>query len=133
MGYKGRREYLRAIYERYQNAERESKNVILSEFCANTGYHRKYAIRLLNRPRPEKRRAAQRRREASYSWEAVTVLAAVWEAAGYPWSLRLKALLPGWMPWVRKRFRLSPGIENELLRISPRQMDRQLKAHIHPH
>jgi transposase InsO family protein len=110
-------------------AKRESKNVILSEFCANTGYHRKYAIRLLNGPRPEKRAAAQRRRGASYSREAVTVLAAVWEAAGYPWSLRLKALLPDWMPWIRKRFRLSPGIEKELLRISPRQMDRRLKAH----
>ena len=59
LGHKGRREYLRAIYERYQNALRESKNVILSEFCANTGYHRKYAIRLLNGPRPEKRRAAR--------------------------------------------------------------------------
>ena len=57
MGHKGRREYLRAIYERYQKAERGGKNVILSEVCANTGYHRKYAIRLLNRPRPEKRRS----------------------------------------------------------------------------
>lgn len=129
LGHKGRREYLRAIHARYQNAERESKNVILSEFCANTGYHRKYAIRLLNGPRPEKRGAAQRQRAASYSRETVTVLAAVWEAAGYPWSLRLKALLPGWMPWIRKRFRLSPAMENELLRISPRQMDRRLKAH----
>ena len=128
MGHKGRREYLRAVYERYQKAKRENKNVILSEFCANTGYHRKYAIRLLNGPRPEKRGLARRRRGASYSREAVTVLTAVWEAAGYPWSLRLKALLPGWMPWIRKHFRLSAGIEKELLRISPRQIDRRLKA-----
>ena len=34
------------------------------------------------------------------------MLTAVWEAAGYPWSVRLKALLPLWMPWIRKRFRL---------------------------
>jgi len=128
LGHKGRWEYLRAIYERYQGAERKGKKVILSEFCANTGYHRKYAIRLLNGPRPEKRRSARRQREVSYSREAVTVLTAVWEAAGYPWSLRLKALLPGWMPWIRKRFGLLPGVEKELLRISPRQMDRRLKA-----
>src|SRR5438046_6319304 len=25
----------------------------------------------------------------------------IWEAAGYPWSLRLKALLPLWLPWAR--------------------------------
>lgn len=56
MGNKGRWEYLRAIYERYRKAGRKAKKVILSEFCANTGYHRKYAIRLLNGPRPEKRR-----------------------------------------------------------------------------
>ena len=59
LGHKGRREYLQAIYERYQKAERESRNVILSEFCANTGYHRKYAIRLLN---GRVRRSGERRR-----------------------------------------------------------------------
>jgi hypothetical protein len=58
----------------------------------------------------------------------VAVLTAVWEAAGYPWSVRLKALLPNWMPWIRKRFGLAPAVERELLRISPRQMDRRLQA-----
>jgi len=36
-------------------------------------------------------------------------------------SVRLKALLPAWMPWIRKRFKLSPAIEKQLLSISPRQ------------
>jgi hypothetical protein len=56
LGNKGKWEYLRAIYERYQAAGRKSKKVILNEFCTNTGYNRKYAIRLLNGPRLEKRR-----------------------------------------------------------------------------
>jgi hypothetical protein len=44
--------------------------VILDEFCANTGYHRKYAIRLLGEPRPEKHRAKRTvRRGLSYSQE----------------------------------------------------------------
>jgi len=42
--------------------------------------------------------------------------------------VRLKALLPAWMPWIRKRFKLSPEIEKQLLAISPRQMDRRLAA-----
>jgi hypothetical protein len=42
--------------------------------------------------------------------------------------MRLKALLPAWMPWIRKRFKLSPAIEKQLLSISPRQMDRRLAA-----
>jgi transposase InsO family protein len=129
LGNQGRWEYLRAIYERYRKAERKAKKVILSEFCASTGYHRKYAIRLLNGPRPEKRRSRrERRRGLTYSQEMLALLTAVWEAAGYPWSVRLKALLPQWMPWIRKRFRLRPEIEKQLLKISARQIDRRLKA-----
>ncbi len=129
MGNKGRWEYLRAIYERYRTAGRKAKHVILSEFCANTGYNRKYAVRLLNGPPPEKHKERpKRRRGLSYGQEALAVLRAVWEAAGYPWSMRLKALLPLWMPWIRKRFHLRPEIERQLLKISPRQIDRRLKA-----
>ncbi len=129
MGNKGRWEYLRAIYGRYRPAGRKAKQVILSEFCANTGYHRKYAIRLLNGPRPEKRRTRrERRRGFSYTQETLAILAAVWEAAGYPWSVRLKALLPTWMPWIRKRYRVRPEIEKQLLLISARQIDRRLAA-----
>ena len=39
------------------------------------------------------------------------MLTAVWEDAGYPWSVRLKALLPSWMPWIRKPFRVSPEVD----------------------
>ena len=130
MGSKGRWEYLKAIYGRYRKAGRKAKKVILSEFCANTGYHRKYAIRLLNGPPPEKRpRPRERRRGRTYHQEMLAVLTAVWEAAGYPWSVRLKALLPLWLPWIRKRFRARPEVEKQLLKISARQMDRRLKAH----
>jgi hypothetical protein len=129
LGNKGRWEYLLAIYERYRKAGRKAKKVILGEFCVNTGYHRKYAIRLLNGPPPEKQRPRRARwRGLSYSQETLSVLQAVWEAAGYPWSVRLKALLPVWRPWIRKRFHLRPEIEKELLKISARQMDRRLKA-----
>ena len=129
MGSKGRWEYLRAIYDRYRTAGRKAKKGILSEFCTNTGYHRKYAIRLLNGPRPEQRLARRkRRRKLTYSQEALAVLTAVWETAGYPWSVRLKALLPSWMPWIRKHFRLRPEIERQLMKISARQIDRRLQA-----
>jgi hypothetical protein len=60
------------------------------------------------------------------------VLAAIWKAAGYPWSLRLKALLPLWLPWARRRFRLPPAVEAQLLQLSPRQMDRRLAPYRRP-
>jgi transposase InsO family protein len=130
LGNKGRWEYLRAIYERYRKAGRREKKVILNEFCANSGYNRKYAIRLLNGPRPEMPRNEPRRgRGVSYSQEVVALLMAIWEAAGYPWSVRLKALLPLWMPWIRKRYRLQPEMERQLLQMSARQMDRRLKRY----
>jgi transposase InsO family protein len=129
MNGKSRREYLEVIYARYRRAGLQEKQVILDEFCRNTGYNRKYAIRLLNGPRPDARREAPRprHRSPSYSGGVIAVLGAVWEAAGYPCAVRLKALLPLWMPWVRKRLRPSRTTENGVLRISARQMDRRLE------
>ena len=37
------------------------------------------------------------------------------------------------MPWIRKRFKLSPEIEKQLLSISPRQMDRRLAVQKNQH
>ena len=42
------------MYERYHQAERKARGALLDELCLTTGYNRKYAIRLLNGPRPEK-------------------------------------------------------------------------------
>ena len=130
MSHKARREYFRAIYGRYQGGDRKARQAILNEFCLNTGYHRKYAIRLLNGASPGPRGKAgkvRRPRALSYGRSTLAVLTAVWEAAGYPWSVRLKAMLPTWMPWIRKRFKISRETERELLAISPRQMDRRLR------
>jgi hypothetical protein len=41
LGNKGRWEYLRAIYERYQEAGRKDQKAIANEFWANAGYQRK--------------------------------------------------------------------------------------------
>jgi transposase InsO family protein len=129
MGGKTRREYLRTIHPRYRKADRQQRRLILDEFCSNCGYNRKYAIRLLNGPPPRKHPPKMRNRRSStrYGSQLLSVLAFVWEAAGFPWSLRLKALLPLWMPWIRRNFGISVLIERQLLSISPRQIDRRLK------
>jgi hypothetical protein len=121
-------DYFKAIYWRYRKASHKIKSLILDEFCRVCGYQRKYAIRKLNGPPPEEKpQRAHRSRGYTYSVQAISVLAAVWEAAGYPWSVRLKALLPVWMPWIRQRFHLTVQLEQQLLAISPRQIDRRLK------
>ena len=123
----GRREYLRAIYARYRRSSAAKKRVILDEFCRVCGYHRKYAIRRLNGPRPALPSGVRRSRGPSYGPAVIQALTVVWEAAGYPWSVRLKALLPLWLPWLRQRRSLSRATERQLLAISPRQIDRRLK------
>jgi hypothetical protein len=49
MSLPSKREYLNRIHGRYQRAGRLHKSRILDEFCAIFGYHRKAALRLLNR------------------------------------------------------------------------------------
>jgi hypothetical protein len=58
----------------------------------------------------------------------IQALTAIWEAAGYPWSVRLKALLPLWLPWARRRLGLSASVCAQLQAISPRQIDRRLSV-----
>lgn len=123
----GRWEYLRRIHGRYRQADRETKGRILDEFCQVARYHRKYAVRLLNGPPPGSQPRRRRRRRWTYSSTVISALEAIWASAGYPWSVRLKALLPIWLPWARRRLRLTPSVERQLLALSPRQMDRRLK------
>ena len=121
-----RRELLVSVHPQYRKAGRREKALILNGFCAATGYHRKYAIHLLSHP-PEPKPRRRRGRSPRYGPQVLRVLSKVWEAAGYPWSVRLKALLPMWLPWARQRLKISPELEQQLLAMSPRTMDRRLQ------
>jgi len=78
LGYKAKWEYFRAVYERYRKAGREAKHLMLNEFCLNTGYHRKYAIRLLNGPPPGKQPERRPRgRRPRYGQQLLSILAAI--------------------------------------------------------
>ena len=49
MSPQSKHEYVEAVYLRYKHAPRSEKGLILDEFCATLGYHRKHAIRLLRK------------------------------------------------------------------------------------
>lgn len=120
---------LREYRREYGKANQSEKTGLLNTFCKVTGYHRKYAIGLLNQPADSPIREVKRRRGPTYSAAALRAIEGIWKAAGYPWSERLKALLPLWLPWARKRWRwLAPAVEAEMLRITARQIDRRLQA-----
>ena len=117
---------MQTIYLRYHKATRKEKKGILDEFCKTHHYHRKHAIRFLNGPPPTDKEPATRTREPRYNAAVVAVLQTIWETAGYPWSRLLKAALPHWIPWARKRLHVTPQQEQLLLSISPAQIDRRL-------
>ncbi|MEA3227334.1 MAG: hypothetical protein U9Q07_15395, partial [Planctomycetota bacterium] len=126
MGPAAKWEYMKKTYERYIGANREQKSKILDEFCATYDCDRKYAIRLMAKgPRPKKRRL--RRRGVTYSKRVVDILESIWRICGYLWSERLKVVLVLWMPAIRKHYHTTPEEERQLLRMSPRTMDRRLK------
>lgn len=130
MSPKTKREMVEVLGERYRKGSKRQKGMILNEFCETFGYNRKYAIWLLGRSRRRRRWKQPRRgRRRVYGAEVVAALVVIWEGAGFPWSVRLKAAIPLWLPWLRKQHRLSPQIERALLKVSARTIDRLLGPH----
>lgn len=121
-----KREYLLAIWERYQRVGRRFKSKILDEFCAVCGYTRKYAIGLLSRkPRRRQRKPGPRRR---YDRQVLEPLKVIWLAAEQMCSKRLKAALPLWLPFYEQEHGpLVEPVRKKLLQISAASIDRLLK------
>lgn len=124
-----KREYLKAIRERYGKSARVRKSMILDEFVTVCGYSRKYAIRILNgRFDPCDRRA--RGRAVKYSGEIVYHLVRLWNAMGRPCSIRFKAALPEWIecdpdPLLRE----NESFRSLVLGVSRSHLDRLLKPY----
>lgn len=128
MGYQWKWGYMKNMYARYSKAKsRKEKSKILDEFCITYDCHRKHALRLLNAPAPDETKPARKIRKPFYSNRIISIIDAVWQTSGYLWSRRLKTTIVLWMPWIEKRFHLTPQEHHQLLSISPSQIDRRLK------
>jgi hypothetical protein len=129
-------EYLAAIRDRYHNASKADKTIILDEFCRVCGYHRKYAIRRLkaNNRADRSHQLSQRGRKKSYDHPLLLdVLRDLWVATNLLCSMRLKAIIPLWLPYYEMRL-LSDELRQQLLSISAASMDRlmaPLRARYH--
>jgi hypothetical protein len=128
MARRTKHEYLRVMWQRYQQADRVTRSALLDEVTRVCRYHRKYAIGLLSRKHPPQspvRRVTRRR--PTYGEPVIRLLAQVWEASGYLCGPRLKAAIPHWLPWLKRHAAVPPAMEEPLRRISPRQIDRRLR------
>ncbi len=99
MGKSERRAYLEAIRARYRRARKGNKTAILNEFCADCGYHRKYALRLLSAPFRRAKKPVSKPGPASrYDRPELTeVLRTIWMASDQLCSKGLKENLPLWL------------------------------------
>lgn len=66
------------------------------------------------------------RRRPTYPESVIRLLAAIWAASGYLCGQRLKAAIPHWLPWLKRRAAVTPTQDAQLRRISARQIDRRL-------
>ncbi len=94
MSMKSKRELLTIVSPRYVTATGAEKQRILDEFIATTGYHRKYALTLLNHPPPPRTRPIRRPRAACYPIAVQRELVQLWEIAGRIGSKRLVPACP---------------------------------------
>ncbi len=67
MSQHSRRELLAVVVPRYHAAHGTDRKRILDEFVASSGYHRKYALHLLNHPPKALRARKKRHRTHQYS------------------------------------------------------------------
>lgn len=119
-------EYMATIRSRYLRADKDQKGIILDEFCATTGYHRKSAIRRLCHP--SKPSGKRRGRKREYGPEIARALKIAWEATGRVCSKRLAPFLPELIPALERlgELKLSAETRSKLLCISAATIDRLL-------
>jgi hypothetical protein len=136
MSQRSKRELLEEIRPRYLKAKKSEKKIMLDEFVAVTGYHRKYATRILKHGRP-RRSGKKHGLPKMYQGEVVVALEQIWEVCGRICSKRLHPFLPEMVKVLERCGELQLPAETKtlLLRMSRSTMDRCLgpARFEHPH
>ena len=132
MSQSSKKEYLEAIRSRYQRGNRKEKGVILDEFCAVSGLHRKHAIRALGRKPKEGLsrflKGPRRGRKPKYQYfELTNALRKLWFDTDQMCSVNFKAAIPEWLPCFVEEYPLSERAVQDMLSISAATIGRILE------
>jgi len=131
MSLKSKCELLEAVRPRYLKSNKPEKQKILDEFTSATGYHRKYAIRMLKNQIQVQNRLKRNTKTypTLYRGDVVRALEQIWEIYGHLCSKRLQPFLPEAMKVLERcqEIELSRQTKKLLLKISSASIDRCLR------
>ena len=131
MSLKSKRELLEVVRPRYLKASKAEKQTMLDEFTSATGYHRKYAIRVLkNQVQVQNHLKGKiKTYKTIYRGEVVQALEQIWEIYGHICSKRLQPFLPEAIKVLErcKEIEFSKDTKELLLKISSASIDRCLR------
>jgi hypothetical protein len=131
MSLKSKHELLEVVRPRYLKASKNEKQKMLDEFTSATGYHRKYAIRILkNQVQVQNHlKGKTKTYKTIYRGEVVQALEQIWEICGQICSKRLKPYLPEAIKVLErcKEIEFSKDTKELLLKISSASIDRCLR------
>lgn len=122
-----RAQLILAISERYRRADKTARSVILDEFVAVTGFHRKHAIRVLNGGQ-ELRPSTRSARPTLYDEAVRQSLVVLREASDRICGKRLKPLIPLLIESLERHghLNLDSVVRSKLLKVSAATIDRLL-------
>jgi len=126
-----KKELAKVTRARYRLANKSIKTFMLNEFCSNTGYHRKYAIKLFNHPPKENKDRVGRRKKYDSRLFA-DVIIPIWELLDYPCGTRLRPELVNMAEAMARsdEIKITAEVKNQLKTISGKTLDRRLKKEI---
>ncbi len=133
MSLQSKRDYLRVQQEQYlRKISREKKSAIVDEVVRITGFHRKYAIQVLNKPIALAAKKSSRIRQRLYT-EALPAIRMVWESLDYPCPERLHPVLYETAELLSKHghVKLTPLIREQLSDMSRATLGRRLTRWLH--
>ena len=123
-----RRELVAVTSDRYRESAAAERRIILSEFVALTGYHRKHAIRLLNQTAVLRESSRRRGGRRVYDDAVRDALVVLWEAADRVCGKRLHAVIRILIPALEQHghLQLDAQVRGQVLAASPATIDRLL-------
>ena len=118
-----------AVRERYHESTKSQKSKILDEFVAITGFHRKYALRVLRRGDVSQKIKSTAAHKKIYDEAVKEAIVLLWEASDRICSKRLKSIIPVLLESLEDHQRLSLDtlVRERVLAVSASTIDRLLR------